>query len=166
MTRREDGEIEVRVPGQPRGVPELPVEVRDALGEREFDAEDPADPTKPWVREVRDAAEAVSLAQELLVGVFAEKSDVSLDVGHGNHRAEHEARERLAVARTRIEEVVTEILGRAAEQDSDGDYILPLDDVHVMVAPRAAPDGQIIIRVFVITNVGISVAPELALHRP
>ena len=32
-----------------------------------------------------------------------------------------------------------------------------------MVAPRAAPDGQIVIRIFAITNVGISVTPELGL---
>jgi hypothetical protein len=163
IARREDGEIEVRIPGRPRSVPELPAGVRAALRDRDFHAEDPADPTKPWVREVSDPAAAVALAQELLTGVFEEKSDAALDLGHGNHRAEHEASERLGVARTRIEEVVTEILGRPAEQDKDGDYILPVDDVHIMVAPRAAPDGQIIIRVFAITNVGVNVAPDLGL---
>jgi hypothetical protein len=163
LTRREDGEIEVRVPGRPRSVPELPGEVRAALRERDFRAADPADPTKPWVREVGDPADAVALAQDLLTGVFGEKSDAALDLGHGNHRAEHEANERLGVARTRIEEVVSEILGRPAEQDKDGDYILPVDDVHITVAPRAAPDGQIIVRVFAITNVGVNVAPDLGL---
>jgi hypothetical protein len=163
VTRREDGGIEVRVPGRPRSVPELSVDVRTALRDRRFSGEDPSDPTKPWVRAAPDAAEAVAVAQEVLVEVFAEKPDTPLDVGHGTHRAEHEARERLVVARSRIEEVVTEVLGREAEQDSDGDYLLPVDDVHVTVAPRAAPDGQIVIRVFAITNVGINLVPELGL---
>lgn len=161
VTRREDGVIEVRVPGRPRSVPELPVEVRAGLRDRHFSCEDPSDPVKPWVREAPDAGEAVALAQEVLVDVFAEKPDTSLDVGHGNHRAEHEARERIVVARSRIEEVVTELLGREAERDADGDYLLPVDDVHVTVAPRAAPDGQVVVRVFAITNVGVNLAPEL-----
>lgn len=29
-----------------------------------------------------------------------------------------------------------------------------------MVSPRAVPDGQVVIRIFAITNVGITVAPE------
>jgi hypothetical protein len=32
-----------------------------------------------------------------------------------------------------------------------------------MVAPRAAPGGQIVVRVFAITNVGVNVAPDLGL---
>jgi hypothetical protein len=163
VTRREDGAIEVRVPGRPRSVPELPEDVRAALGARSFEDEDPSDPTKNWVREVASSAEAVALMQEVLVDVFAEKPDVSIDIGHGNHRAEHEVLERLAVARSRIEVVVKDTLGKEAERDPDDDYILPVDDVHVTVAPRAAPDGQIVIRVFAITNVGVNVAPELGL---
>jgi hypothetical protein len=144
-------------------VPELAVDVRAALREREFTCSDPADPKEPWVRGVGDAEEAVTLAQEVLVGVFGEKPDATLDIGHGNHRAEHEARERLQVARGRIETVLAEVLGRAAEQDADLDYIVPVDDVHLTVSPRAAPDGTIVIRVFAITNVGVNVAPELGL---
>jgi hypothetical protein len=40
---------------------------------------------------------------------------------------------------------------------------MPIDDVHVMVSPRAAVDGQIVVRVFAICNVGITVTPELGL---
>jgi hypothetical protein len=163
VTRREDGSVEVRVPGRPLGAPELEVAVRSSLRERGFASEDPADPTKPWTRAASDGEAAVGLLQELLVDVFGEKPDANLDVGHGSHKTEHEARQKLALARTRIENIVTEILGRSPEQDNDGDYVLPIDEVHVMVAPRAAPDGQIIIRIFAITNVGFNVAPELGL---
>jgi len=163
MVRREDGGLEVRVPGRPRAVPELEVPVRSALQERGFASEDPADPTKPWARAASDGQAAVGLLQELLVEVFGEKADATLDVGHGSHRTEHEARQKLERARTRIEGIVTEMLGRAPERDDDGDYVLPIDEVHVMVAPRAAPDGQIVVRVFCITNVGVNVVPELGL---
>lgn len=163
VTRAEAGGIEVRIPGRPPSVPALPPEAQAELQQREFVSEDPENPTKSWVKEVQDASTAVTLVQEVLAGVFGEKSDVSLDVGHGNHRLEHEAREKLEIARSRIEAVVTQILGREAERDADGDYVLPVDDVHLTVAPRATLDGQIVIRVFAITNVGVNVAPELGL---
>jgi hypothetical protein len=163
VMRLEDGSFEVRVPGRPRGAPELEAAARHTLQEHGFASEDPADPTKPWAQTTPDGEAAVGLLQELLVGVFGEKPDATLDVGHGSHKMEHEARQKLALARTRIESIVTEILGRPPGQDDDGDYVLPIDEVHVMVAPRAAPDGQILVRVFAITNVGVSVAPELGL---
>jgi len=163
VTQREDGSLEVRVPGRPRVAPELETAVRSALLERGFAAEDPSDPTKPWVRAAQDGEAAVGLLQELLVEVFGEKPDAALDVGHGSHKAEHEATQKLTLARTRIERILTELLGRRPEQDDDLDYTLPIDDVHVMVAPRATPDAQIVVRIFAITNVGVSVTPELGL---
>jgi hypothetical protein len=41
--------------------------------------------------------------------------------------------------------------------------VLPIRDVHVVVAPRIAPGGPVIVRVFAITNVGVAVTPELGL---
>jgi len=163
VTRREDGGLEVRVPGRPRAVPELEVAVRTALRERGFASEDPSDPTRPWVHAATDGETAVAVLQKLLVEVFGEKPEASLDLGHGSHEAEHEARQKLALARKRIEGIVTELLGRPPEQDKDGDYVLPIAEVHVMVAPRATPDAQVVIRIFAIANVGISVTPELGL---
>ena len=163
VTRREDGELEVRVPGRPRSVPELETAVRSALLGRGFASEDPTDPTRPWVRSVADPETAVDLVQALHREVFGEKPDVALDIGHGSHKLEHEARQKLAIARTRIEAIVTEILGRSPEQDKDHDYVLPIGEVHVMVAPRTAQDGQVMIRIFAITNVAIDVTPELGL---
>jgi hypothetical protein len=163
VTRREDASLEVLVPGRPPMLPELPVEVRGALRERGFTSEDPADRTKPWRRSAPNSASAVQLAQALLVEVFGEKPDATLDLAHGSHKLEHEARQKLALARTRIEAIVTNLLGKRPEQDNDGDYALPVDDVQVVLAPRATIEGQVVIRVFTICNVGVSVTPELGL---
>jgi hypothetical protein len=59
--------------------------------------------------------------------------------------------------------VLTEMAKHRPEQDEDGDYLLPIGDVRVTVAPRVAPGGPVIVRVFAITNVGVTVAPELGL---
>lgn len=163
VMRREDGGLEVRVPGRPRTFPELEIAVRSALRDRGFSSEDASDSTRPWAREVPDTDTAVRLIQELLVDVFGEKADATLDVGHGSHKMEYESRQKLELARTRVESVVTDLLGQPPDKDKDGDYVLPIKEVHVMIAPRAVPDGQIVVRVFVITNVGINVTPELGL---
>jgi len=163
VARRDDGVIEVSIPGRPPGVPELAIAERSALRDRGFTSPDPADPTKPWLREARDGADAVDALQHVLVEVFGEKADADLDIMHGNRRAAHEAERRLAAVRSRIEQVLTTMIGHAPTQDADSDYVLPIGDVHVMVAPRAAPGGPVVVRVFSITNVGISVVPELGL---
>jgi hypothetical protein len=163
VTRIEGGGLEVRMPGRPPVVPQLEPPVVRALSELEFVSEDPGDPTKPWIRSVDDAEAAVTLLEKVRVEVFGEKPDVKINVMHGSHRAEHEAKQKLARARTRIEGLVTDILGQKAERDQDGDYILPIGQVHLTVAPRAMPDGVIVIRVFAITNVSVEVTPELGL---
>jgi hypothetical protein len=163
VTRGENGGLEVRVPGRPRILPELPVPVRSALHDRGFASEDPSDPTLPWVRAVNDPASAVELVQRILVDVFGEKPNFALDVGHGSHKPEHEAHQKLAAVRERIERALKEMAQGRPEQDEDGDYVLPVNDVHVTIAPRAAPGGPLIVRVFAITNVGVSVTPDLGL---
>ena len=161
--RTEEGGLEVVVPGRPPGVPAVEASERGALLERGFVNEEPADPTRRWEHPVADAGEAVELAQQLLVEVFGEKADVDLDVAHGSHRAEHEARQRLGVARERIERVVTEMIGKGPDRDADADFVLPIGEVHVVVAPRAGLDGQVVVRVFAITNVGVDVSNQLGL---
>jgi len=163
VARSEEGALEVKVPGRPPMLPELEGKERAALRERGFASEDPADRTKSWVCAAGDSEQAVTLLQAVLVEVFGEKPDATLDVAHGNREVEHEARRKLAIARSRIEGVVSEVLGHPAEQDSDKDYVLPIDDVHVTVAPRASPDGQVLIRIFSITNVAVNVSAELGL---
>jgi hypothetical protein len=163
VTRREDRGLEVRIPGRPPGLPELPIPVRSALRDQGFASAEPANPTVPWVRAVEDAGSAIDVVQGVLSDVFDEKRDSDLDVTHGSHRAEHEARQKLAASRERIEKVVTAMIGRRPDQDADGDYVLAVNDVHVVVAPRAFPGGPLVVRVFAITNVGVTLAPELGL---
>jgi hypothetical protein len=163
IARLEDGSLEVRVPGRPPVVPELPVAVRGALRERGFASEDAADRTKPWRHAAADAGEAVERALAVLADVFEKPPEHPIDVGHGSHRAEHEATQRLAELRERTEKVLATLVEDPLHQDDDGDYVLPLGDVHVVVAPRVAPDGPAVLRVFAITNVGVNVAPELGI---
>lgn len=163
IMRQEEGGLEVRVPGRPRAFPELEARVRSALRERGLTSEDPADRTRPWVKAVSDTGAAVDQILALMVEVFGEKANASLDVAHGSHRLEFEAHKKVGIARGRIEGIVTDLLGRAPEQDEDGDYVLPIGEVHVMVAPRAAPNGQVVVRVFAITNVAVNISPELGL---
>lgn len=163
VTRREDLGLDVRVPGRPSLLPELSVEVRAALDERGFASEDPSDRTKPWVLAVDEAEAAVDLVQRVMTEVYGAKPDADLDMTHGSHKSDHEARQRLGAVRERIEKILVDWLGKVPEKDSDGDYLLPINDVHVMVATRIVPGGGLIVRVFAITNVGVTVAPELGL---
>lgn len=163
VTRGPDGALEVRVPGRPRLLPELDVDVRRRLRDQGFASQDPADRTKPWAKRAEDTAAAVALLRRVLGEVFGEKPDAALDVAHGSHRTEVEALEKLATTRKQIEKTLMELAGAPVEQDPDGDYILPVGDVHVMVAPRATPDGTVVVRVFAIANVGVNVTPELGL---
>jgi hypothetical protein len=163
VTREQDGRLVVRVPGRPPGLPPLSGGERSALHERGFASAKPADPREPWDHAVGDGAAAVDLARRVLVEVFEEKPDGALDVLHGSHKAECEARQRLADARARVEKALIAISGRRPEQDADGDYWIPMGDVRVAVAPRVAPGGPAVVRVFAITNVGVSVTPELGL---
>ncbi len=163
VTRREDQVLEVRVPGRPLMVPPLSGTVRSRLRERGYASEDPEDPTKPWSREVADAVAAVDQLRRVHTEVFEEKQDVRLDILHGSHKAEHEARKKLAAVRERVETALVEMAKGPLEKDADGDYLLPVQDVHVIVAPRVMPGGPVVVRVFAITNVGVNVTPELGL---
>jgi hypothetical protein len=161
LQRTEDGSLVVRVPGRPAILPEHPPEVRSALGERGFVSEDAEDRGRPWTRTVKDPEEAVAVARAVQTEVFGEKPDVKLDIVHGSHRAEHEARKKLEALRERVRGMLQEI--GPCESDSDGDFTLPVADVHVIVAPRVMPGGTALVRVFCITNVGVNVTPELGL---
>jgi hypothetical protein len=164
VAREADGRLAVRIPPRPPALPPLAVPERSALRERGFRSEKPEDQTQPWSQPVSDAAAAIELVQRVLSEVFGEKPDAAFDLIHGSHQAEHEARARLAETRARVEQALTAMAGGTRpEQDEDGDYWVPMDDVRVVVAPRVAPGGPAVVRVFTITNVGVSVTPELGL---
>lgn len=163
VTRLENSSLEVRVPGRPPILPPLSAGVQAGLGERGFTCDDPSDRSRPWVNGVADAAEATALVWRLFTEVFEAKPDLSLDIAHGSHKDEHEARQKLAEIRKRIEKPLIKIAGGPVAQDSDGDYVLPIHDVHVTVAPRVLPGGRVIIRVFAVCTMGVNVTPELGL---
>ncbi len=163
VMRREDGGLEVRVPGRPSPFPNLSSSEREALEARGFESDDSKNPLEPWAKPVASENAALDLLQEIRVEVFGAKPDARLDIAHGSHRLEHEARQKLAFARERIERILEDLLGTPPERDPDDDYVLPIGQVHVTVAPRAGLDGAIVIRVFAVTNVGINVTADLGL---
>jgi|GEM_PF-1312513 len=161
--RTENQSLELRVPGRMPMLPALDEAEQKALAELGFVNEEAGDRTRPWILPVDDSSGAVSLAERIMQEVFNEKPDVALDILHGSHRAAHDAKVRLAAMRERVERVISESMGKKPDQDADKDYVLPIGDVQVMVAPRVLPGGPAIVRVFAITNVGVVVAPELGL---
>jgi hypothetical protein len=161
--RSESQSLELRVPGRMPLLPALDEAEQSGLADRGFVNEAADDRTRSWILPVADAAGAVSLAAKIMQEVFNEKPDVALDILHGSHRAAHDALLKLAAVRERVERVITEAMGKKPEQDSDQDYLLPIGDVQVMVAPRVLPGGPAIVRVFAVTNVGVAVVPELGL---
>ena len=155
--------LEVRVPGRPPFIKALSDSERASLLERGFENEDPKNMALPWVREAKDATEALEFAREVIHQVFEEKPDIRYDVIHGSHLAEHEAKQKLAEVRVHLETVITEVMKAPPVQDDDGDYLLALGDVQVVVAPRSMPGGPTLVRVFTVTNVGITATPDLGL---
>jgi hypothetical protein len=161
--RTESQALELRVPGRMPLLPPLDEAEQSALSERGFVNDDADNRTRPWILPVTDAAEAISHAERIMQEVFNEKPDVALDILHGSHRTAHEAMVKLAAVRERVERVITEAMGSKPAQDPDQDYVLPIGDVQVTVAPRVLPGGPAIVRVFAVTNVGVNVVPELGL---
>jgi len=163
ISRAEDRSIQIVVPGRPPILPELEVPVRQALLARGFASEDAADRSQPWTAAAADSDAAVTLAEQVLHEVFDEKPGGALDIIHGSRLAQHEARVKLADLRKRVESVLVDVMGSMPAQDDDEDYLLPIGDVRVVVAPRAVPGGPALVRVFAVTNVGVAVTPELGL---
>jgi len=163
VNRREDLGLEIHVPGRPTPLPPLPVEMRSRLRERGFVSLDPADQGQPWTQEVADAGAAFRMLRGLLGDVFGEKSDVPLNVIHGTRRIQHEAEIKSEEINTHIEQVLTDLIEEKPERDEDGDFRFPLGDVTVMVGTRIGPDGLVMVKIFAITNVDVTISPELGL---
>jgi type III secretion system-like peptide-binding chaperone len=148
------------------------VEVGTRAGDPPFSEEQVADLVRlgfgaepPWTARIApdDATAAAALVERALCDVLGLGSEDRVDLHHGNRRAEHEAEQKLDHLRARVEPILTTWLGRAPERDADGDYVFDFESAQVYVAPRAAPNSPIILRVFAITNVGLNVTPDLGL---
>ncbi len=164
IVRSENGDLKVQLPGRFFVLPALEEAEQTALAELGFESEDAGDRTKPWVNTVDTATNAVTTTERVLQDVFNEKPDIALDVVHGSHRAAHEARVKLAALCEQVEQLITEALGSKPEHDSDQDFVLPVGDVQITVAPRVLPGIPPMVRIFAVTNVGVAVVPELGLQ--
>jgi hypothetical protein len=162
IAREESGALMVRVPPRLTGEA-LPVPVRSALVARGFRSRDAASARVPWEHPVASPGDAVDLAIATLAEVLDVPVGEAIDIAHGSHRAEHELAERLVALRERLEPTLTDVLGRTPVQDEDGDYLVPVDGVQVIVAPRAVLGAPLVLRVFTITNVGVTINAELGL---
>jgi hypothetical protein len=161
--KTDEGTLQLSVPGRPRSAPEIPSEMRSALSDRGFSSKDTSDQTQPWVHPMEKAEACIDLASALHLQLFAEEPDYTLDILHGSHKQAHEAEVKLGLVRERVAEILAEICEETPEQDADGDFKLPIQDVQVTVAPRALPLGPAIVRVFAVTNVQVAPVPELGL---
>lgn len=161
--RAEDGGLVVAVPGRPPIAPELAVEIRSKLRARGFRSEDPAARIRPWVKRVEGVEPGIAEANALLTEVMAAPEDSEIDIVHGTRKHEFAARRKLQGVRERLQELLMPIVDSPVVQDSDGDFLLNIGDVRVTVAPRTVPDGPVIVRVFAVTNVNVTVTPELGI---
>lgn len=163
VTRSECGALEVRVPARPAIVPALSADTRLRLMDLGFSSKGPAESGEPWICAAEDAESSVELLQRVHVDVFGRKPDVTVDIIHGTHRIEVESERRLDRTRSRIDEILTDMLGHSPLEDDDGDYSVLIGSIQVTIATRAMVGGEVVIRVFAITNVDLSVTPELGL---
>ncbi len=162
VARTDTSSLVVRVPPLPTGEPLSP-QHRALLAERGFSSVDPNSPALAWEHAVADSTDGASVVASVLRDVFAAQLGDQIDLFHGSHRMEHERRARLAAVRDELEPVLAGMLGADPERDPDGDYLVPIGDVDVIVAPRSGLDGIVVVRVLAITNVGIEVNPDLGL---
>lgn len=162
ISRSDTGDLEVRVPPRPPSAP-LPVPTRAKLVDAGFHSADASNPLVPWILRAADSDRAIETAVGTIRDILGVELGGALNVLHGSHRAEHEAGKTLANLRANTEPVLTDLLGHKPEQDGDGDYLYPMDHIQVVIAPRVTPDAIALVRVFAVTNFGVSVTPELGL---
>jgi hypothetical protein len=128
-----------------------------------FGSTDPTDGTRPWLRTVTGVDEALAAAVGLLTDVLGGSVDTTLDVLHGSVLALHEAEQRLADLRGRLEPMLAGLLGGAPPVDADGDYVFQVGPVRIIVVPRAIPGALAVVRVVTITNTEVKIDADLGL---
>ena len=169
VLREEDGSLSVELSVRDPSIPHTPEQVtalaRLGLALRATDA--PADGSASGFKTAIPPANneaAAKLVDDVLEEVLGVSPTTPVDVRHGSARETRLAERKVAEMRTNIEPVLASILGKPAERDSDGDYIVDLGHVRVFVAPRALPGRPPpIIRIFAITNAGVELTPDLGL---
>jgi hypothetical protein len=167
VLREEDGSFAVELSARDETAPYAPEQVTAlaALGLAPPPNGKPGGWRSPQGAGPPSADAATTMAGGVLAKVFGLGPDAAVDVRHGSERAAREAAARVAAVRTKIEPVVATLSPEGkVVQDEDGDYVLDLGHVRVFVAPRALPGPPPpIVRVFAITNAGVTLSPELGL---
>ena len=110
-----------------------------------------------------DPAAAAACVERVLSGVVGAADTAALDIDHGSRRPIAEAQRKLGEMRARIDPILAAMVGTAPSVDKDGDYVLRIGSTEVFVSPLAVPNMPPVVRVFAITNVGVTVTPELGL---
>ena len=168
VLREEDGSLGLELSVRDASLPYTPEQVTALarLGLARPDAAPEDGPPPGYKAAVPPASDdaAAKLVDDVLVQVLGVSPTTPVDVRHGSAREHRLAERKIAEMRTNIEPVLASILGKPAERDADGDYLLDLGHVRVFVAPRALPGRPPpIIRIFAITNAGVELTPELGL---
>jgi len=156
LSREQDGVFKVRAlsPKQP-----FSPEQRKALAGHGL-----VESEEVWVSApLADAGAASGMVEHVLGDVFGADETAAIDVDHGSRRPIVEAQRKLEAIRARISPILDEVLGAPATVDADGDFVLKLGSVEVYVSPLAVPNMLPVVRVFTITNVGVTITPELGL---
>lgn len=154
--------LEVRIPPRAPAMP-LPEPNKTALADAGYSINDANRPQEPWIRPVADAEAAIEVIVSTLTKIFGIEIEGEINLVHGNRRAEHEVAQQLEAYRASIEALLNQIFSKTPAQDSEGDFILPFEHMQITVAPRIVPGAPPVLRVFAITNTGVTVAPELGL---
>jgi hypothetical protein len=166
VLREEDGSlaVELSIRNVAAGAPPYTPEQVTALARLGFPAT--AEPPVKAAVPPADPAAAAALVESVLAEVFGVDETTPVDVRHGSEREAREAEAQLQAMRARIEPVLATLTpnGKPAPRDDDGDYVLDIGHVRIFVAPRSLPGPPPpIIRVFAITNAGMTLTPELGL---
>lgn len=168
VLREEDGslavELSVRDPSAPYTPEQVTALARLGLVLRPSDGDDAS--TRGYRSAIPPASDeaAAKLVDDVLVEVLGVSAATPVDVRHGSAKEDRLAERKIAEMRQNIEPVLASILGKPAERDAEGDYLVDVGHVRVFVAPRALPGRPPpIIRIFAITNAGLELTPDLGL---
>lgn len=160
VRREQDGTFAVEVSERDPALPPFDDDVIAALTALGFTKAEGS-----WVADSRPtaASEAADQVERVLVEVLGVTTGEAVDLRHGTDRDEVEAKQKVEQMRKTIEPVLEEMVGTVPPRDADGDYLVDIGKIRVFVAPRALPGRPPIVRVFAITNAGLTLRPELGL---
>lgn len=138
--------------------PALPDSVAKTLDGLGFTGDPPA------TAATADTGQLLRTVDGVLTQVLGAPAGTRLDVRHDSRRWVREAEQKLATIRSRIEGVLTGLVGAEGfELDPEGDFTFPLESTRVFVGARILLGGPAVVLVFAPTNIDIDPTPALAM---